>query len=350
MGNLLLSRNDTIFAEDRYFLFLAPFVLWAAARGAVASGEWIAGAGSRGRMMTATVGGVALLTLALALPRLWTPAMLREDWRAASEYVLAYQAASPDLPGAVVAHVDYIHLAPQWYLRRTATQENLPLYYPFGGQLTPEQVDGVIAPPLLGIADAGAATLWLMQSHLEGVDDSRLVESWLNQTYPLVTEQYPTGVKLSGYALQSEFAQLPELTEGAVTPGAELAPGLELAACEIITPRVSATDERMHPPSGWVHVRLWWQATGAIADDYIASVQVVGPEGVWGDRLYRSNETLRRWPTSTWTLGVYWRDEIDVNLNPVTPAGEYPIVVQLHDSQDQPLPASVECGRVFIDN
>ena len=189
-----------------------------------------------------------------------------------------------------------------------------------------------------------------MQSHLEGVDDGRLVEGWLSQHYPLVTEQYPTGVKLSSYALQSEFAALPELSPGAVFPAAELAPGLQLAACEILTPRLSAADERMHPPSGWVHVRLWWQATGAIADDYIASVQMVGPEGVWGDRLHRANETLRRWPTSTWTPGVFWRDEIDVNLNPGTPAGEYPIVVSLRDSQDQSLPVSVECGRVIINN
>jgi hypothetical protein len=216
--------------------------------------------------------------------------------------------------------------------------------------LTPEAVDNVVAPPLLGIADAGAATLWLMQSHLDGVDDERLVEGWLNQAYPLVTEQYPTGVKLSGYALQSQFARLPELASDATVLAAELAPGLQLAACEILTPALSATDERMHPPSGWVHVRLWWQATGAIADDYIASVQMVGPEGVWGDRLYRANETLRRWPTSTWTPGVFWRDEVDVNLNPVTPAGAYPIVVRLRDSQDQPLDATVECGRVQIDN
>ena len=34
VGNLLLARNDSIFAEDRYFLFLGPFVLWAVARGA----------------------------------------------------------------------------------------------------------------------------------------------------------------------------------------------------------------------------------------------------------------------------------------------------------------------------
>ena len=350
IGNLLLSRNATIFAEDRYFLFLAPFVLWAAARGIVASSEWIAGAGRRGRVMVAAVGGAALLLLTLALPRLWTPAMLREDWRAASTYVLDYQSASPGLPAAVVAHVDYIHLAPQWYLRRVTTQEELPLYHPFGGQLAPEQTESVIAPPLLGIVDAGAATLWLMQSHLDGVDDARLVEGWLNQHYPLVTEQYPAGVKLSGYALHSRFDELPELAPGAVYPAAELAPGLELAACELVTPAVSAADERMHPPSGWVHVRLWWRATGPIADDYIASVQMVGPEGVWGDRLYRANETLRRWPTSTWAPGVIWRDEVDVNLNPVTPPGAYPIVVGLRDSQDQPLPATVECGRVLISN
>jgi len=112
---------------------------------------------------------------------------------------------------------------------------------------------------------------------------------------------------------------------------AELAPGLTLAACEILTPVVSAQDEAMHPPSGWVHVRLWWRADGEIDDDYIATVQMVGPEGVWGDRLYRENEALRRSPTTSWETGEVVRDEIDVNLNPVTPPGEYPIVVGVMD-------------------
>ena len=65
---------------------------------------------------------------------------------------------------------------------------------------------------------------------------------------------------------------------------------LRLLACEITTPVIAATDERMHPPSGWVHVRLWWQATGAIDQAYMPGVQMVGPQGVWGDRLYRDNE------------------------------------------------------------
>ena len=42
------------------------------------------------------------------------------------------------------------------------------------------------------------------------------------------------------------------------------------------------------------------------------------------------------------------RDEVDVNLNPVTPPGEYPIVVGLLDGAGQPLAGSVECGRVQV--
>jgi hypothetical protein len=141
---------------------------------------------------------------------------------------------------------------------------------------------------------------------------------------------------------------LPELGASALYPNVELAQGLLLAACEITTPEVAARDERMHPPSGWVHVRLWWQAKGPIDSDYIATVRMVGPEGVWGDRLFRENETLRRWPTSSWQGADFWRDEVDVNLNPLTPAGTYPIVVGVMDAEGQETGQTVECGRVTI--
>jgi 4-amino-4-deoxy-L-arabinose transferase-like glycosyltransferase len=341
VGNLLLARNDTIFAEDRYFLYLAPFALWAIARGAVALG-------TRWRPGGILLGAAAVVLLAAALPRLWSPSMLREDWRAAANYIADYQEASPGLPAAAVAHVDYTRTPLNWYLRKRLTRDQLAVFFPFGGALTPEEVEQVVAPPLRGIEETGVTTLWLTQSHLEGIDDARLVEGWLNAAYPLVTEQYPTGVKLSGYAVQHTFPSLPELQPDAVTPNAELAPGLLLAACEITTPVVAARDERMHPPSGWVHVRLWWQAAGAIDDDYIATVRMVGPEGVWGDRLYRENETLRRWPTSTWQGTDFRRDEVDVNLNPLTPPGTYPIVVGLMDSEGQETGQTVECGRVTI--
>ena len=124
--------------------------------------------------------------------------------------------------------------------------------------------------------------------------------------------------------------------------------GLTLAACELLTPELSARDEVSHPPSGWVHVRLWWRADAPLDDDYIAMAQMVGPEGVWGDRLYRGNEALRRWPTSTWQPGELWRDEVDINLNPVTPPGEYPVLIGVMDGEGQPVGEWVECGRVRV--
>jgi hypothetical protein len=294
------------------------------------------------------LGAAAMLLLAAALPRLWSPATLREDWRAAATYIADYQDASPGLPAAAVAHIDYTRTPLNWYLRQRYDRERLPVYFPFGGALTPDMAEGGVAPPLRGIEESGVATLWLTQSHLEGIDDAHVVEGWLNGAYPLVTEQYPTGVKLSGYAVQSHFAALPPLAADAVQPMAELAPNLFLAACEITTPQVSARNERLHPPSGWVHVRLWWQAAGPVAGDYIATVRMVGPEGVWGDRLYRDNEALRRWPTSTWDHTDFVRDEVDVNLNPVTPPGSYPIVVGLMDAAGAETGGTVECGRVEI--
>ena len=341
IANLLLARSSSIFSEDRYLLFLAPFILTAVAAGAVGLTRYLRPAGW-------TAAAAALLVLAAALPPLWTPARARENWRAAADYIVNYQAQSPNLPGAVVAHVDYTHLPLEWYIRKTLSFDELPVFFPFGGTLTPADIDTQIAPPLNGLVDFGADTLWLTQSHLDGVDDQRLVEQWLTQHFPLITEQYPAGLKLSGYMLQSQFAELPTLSPAAVYPDAELQPGLRLAACEITTPVVAAQDDAMHPPSGWVHVRLWWVATAPLMTDYVATAQVIGPEGVWGDRLHRPTEALRVHPTSTWPLDVWMRDELDINLNPVTPPGDYPVIIGVADATGASVGGTVNCGQVTV--
>jgi hypothetical protein len=148
--------------------------------------------------------------------------------------------------------------------------------------------------------------------------------------------------------LQSRFSALPPLSDAAIYPAVELVPGLELTACEVVTPQVAAQDEQMHPPSGWVHVRLWWRATAPLTDNYIATAEVVGPEGAWGVRLYRDNEALRRWPTGTWQPGDIVRDEVDINLNPVTPAREYPVMIGLMDGAGQALGEHVQCSQVRV--
>ena len=335
IANVLQASNANLFKEDRYFLYLLPFVLWLMAIGIVNLARWRPAAG----WMT---GGLMVLAFAGALPHLWSPAMLREDWRAAATVIADYQDASPALPSAVVAQVDYTHLALDYYLQPRYPFDKLPVYGLFGGVLTLDQMDTVIGPPLSGIETSlGAATVWLTQSHLAGLDDQGLVEQWLAAHYPAITEQYPAGIKLTGYAIRTRFDALPDLASGAIYPDAELAPGLILRACEVMTPVVSATDFRLHPPSGWVHVRLWWQATGSIAEDLRPDVRVQADSGIWGEKLARPNQILDRFPTSTWTVGDIVRDEADINLNPLTPAGTYPVLVSVGGN-------SASCGVVEI--
>lgn len=341
IGGALQATTDTVFAEDRYFLFVAPFVLWAAARGTVALGRF-------GKSLPWLAGGAGALLLASALPVLWMPQMARENWRAAVGELAAHTARSPGLPAAALAHIDYTHMPVEWYLRRDFTFDELPLYFPFGGTLTPDQVESTVAPPLRGIEEAGFATLWLLQSHLEGADESRLVEGWLAGRYPLITEQYPAGIKLSAYAVQSIFDALPPLAPDATRPGTEVAPGVRLVACEVLTPEVAARDAFLHPPSGWVHLRLWWQATGPVAADFRSTAQVVGEQGVWGEALPREGSALQHFPTSTWVEGQFVRDEIDVNLNPETPPGRYAVEAGLLDGAGTPVGESVRCGEVTV--
>lgn len=341
IANVLLSRSGSIFDEDRYLIFLVPFVLWGIARGAVALAD-------RSSWLGWSSAAAAAIVLLLALPILWTPARARENWRSAAQYISDYTNATPGLPASVVPHVDYTYDALAWYLRQGFNEDELPIFALFGGTLTEADVDTVVAPPLNGIVDYGSHTLWLTQSHLAGVDDSAVVENWLNRNFPLITEQYPAGVKLSGYILQGRVPELPPLGPNGRMINAELTPGLLLTACEITTPSVPARDDFMHPPSGWVHVRLWWQATEPLAANYTSSAKVVGPEGVWGDKLPRPTESMRFWPTSTWTPGEFVRDEADINLNPATPARTYPVVIGLIDENGETVGESVECGSVEI--
>jgi len=121
-----------------------------------------------------------------------------------------------------------------------------------------------------------------------------------------------------------------------------------LAACEVIGQPVPAQDSELHPPSGWVHVRLWWQAQQQLAGDYVTTAQVIGPEGVWGDRLYRDGDTKGKWPTSQWLPGEYVREEIDINLNPLTPAGTYSVYVGLSGPDGAETTAPVLCAPVEV--
>lgn len=341
IGGAMLATTASVFGEDRYFLFLAPFVLWGVARGVVALSE----RGKVGLWAGWAAGGALALAMAVALIPLWSPSHARENWRAAVETIVSEHAALPALRTAVISHVDYTSLPAEWYLRQRYSFEELPLYFPFGGVLAAEEVDTVIAPPLAGVESAGFDTLWLLQSHLEGVDDERLVEGWLDARYPLVTEQAPAGIKQSAYATRSMYEALPD---GVAEIGAEVAPGAILAGCEVTTPEVAAREAFVHPPSGWVHVRLWWSADGEIGADYVPQVRVVDEQGVWGEALERDGDAFDFYPTRSWQPGAFLRHEVDVNMNPETPPGEFEVTVALVAPDGGTVGETVVCGRVRV--
>ena len=98
-----------------------------------------------------------------------------------------------------------MHIAFRHYYRGP-----LPIFFPFHDRSSePAQV----SPPLAGMA--GYETIWLVRSHTGTFAPGGLVERWLAERYTLVTEQYPAGVLLKGYAVRVCF---PSLLEGARAP------------------------------------------------------------------------------------------------------------------------------------
>lgn len=329
LGNLLLARDGTVFAETRYFIFLAPAVAVAWARGIDGLWGWRPAAGAAAALALFAV------TL-LALPYVWhsDPAYRREDWRTAAAYLNQYAGFGDQ----VLVHVDYARLPFDRYYTGRA-QVSAPFAVPIANE---DQVEAQI-DPLAGAAD----TLWLVLSHQEGIDPANLVRAWLGGRFPLVTEQYPAGIAVRGYATRY---RLPAVPGTAAVDVPALADGrIRLAGCRLDTNPVPATDEASHPPSGWTHVTLYWQALAPLAQDYQAVVQLVDGQGqVWGAGMERPDSALNFYPTTRWQVGEVVRDDHDVNLNPMVPAGEYQVNVQLRGPGGDLFEPAVSCGNVTV--
>lgn len=336
IGNLLLARDARAFAEPRYWLFLVPFLCltWAAAGVRLIANGWpTSRAVHAGRNLLGGLLLIGLLAASLsALPWNWRPESRREDWRAAADYIARH--AGPD--DAILIHVDYVRRAFLRYYRG-----DLPIFFPFGGRLDDlSQVE----PPLAGMG--GFATIWLVESHLEGVDDGRLVEQWLGQRYPLLTEQFPAGIAVRAYAVRTVVERLPA---DAQPLEMELRPGLTLAGCRLAEAEVRAQDDVYHPPSGWVHVALYWRRTGDPAVDARPRLHLIDAIGqVWGVGLARERSLWGKQPPTRWPTDGLVRDEHDVNLNPATPPGDYRLQVALVGADGQPLGPEATCGAIRV--
>jgi mannosyltransferase len=329
-----LSFRQQIFAVYYLIIIVGPFLLaLAAGIDRLASFTRVAGIVS----LVLVVGGFLY-----GLHFDWSAEYRKEEWRAAARYVTAH-AGSED---AVLCHVNYTRIPFSYYYQGLA-----PVFAPFGGPLAGEEE---VAPLLEGLSDH--RTVWLVQSHIDWGDPGRNVEGWLSARFPLVTEQYPPGVEVKAYATRYRLDEAPSTARvvDAVYDGE-----VRLVACEVDGEVFSASDDTYHPPSGWIHVTLYWQPLMPIPDDCVATVRLIdAAHQVWGGALERPTGTMRFYPTSAWQAGEVVRDDYDVNLNRQTPDGTYDLQVSLLSSAGEPMLPSfgavqgegVIIGQVRISN
>lgn len=312
IGGLLLVLNASVFAETRYYLFLAPAMCLAWAGGLVwLSRKWRAA----GFALTAVWAVVALT----ALPYLWTPESRREEWRGAAQYIAEH--AGPE--DAILIHPAYVRL-PFLYYYPFYFSAHIPVFHPFEGVIADEsQIDA----PLQGLT--GYHTVWLVSAHEAGLDPDRRVRSWFESRYPQVTEQFPAGVTVKGFATQYRFDRLPPR---ALPRDDSFAGGVQLRGYRAHPLTLPAREELYHPPSNWIHVTMYMSAQNPITESLGVTLLMIDHWGqVWGERLYLDGETLNFHPTTAWLPEEIVRLEYDVNLNPATPAGSYFLVLGLID-------------------
>ncbi len=363
IATLLLFRNRVAFFGERYFILILPWLLIAAATGAVYLAarlrtlfglkleirhqspiirHLLPSPPQRGSTRTcggAGVGYSLLLTpysllLALCyllpltftlipLPGQWSPPARKEAWRETVGY-LAIHARPED---AILIHPDWTRYPLQYYFRGPGQT-----YAFFGSVDAGTDLEGP-----LSVISSAHPVVWLVESHTELADPGHRVNAWLAARYPEVTELYPPGlVAVRAYAPGYLSDRLPDCA----TPlTVAFEGGLKLMGYSVPQTQVHATDDLFHPPSGWVHVTLYWTGRAPLAQGYTPFVHLVDDLGqVWGTSLDRPNDAFDFYPPPRWQSGQVVRADFDVNLNPIAPPGRYTLVVGLRDKSGVQVP------------
>jgi mannosyltransferase len=331
MATMLLLRNQVAFFGERYFIVSLPWLLIAVAAGAgnlaTRLGSMVSGADHRSwltrYLLPATCYLLPIAFTALPLPGQWSPPARKEAWRETAGY-LETQARPED---AILIHPDWTRFPLQYYFRGPGQT-----YAVFGSVGDGTDLDG----PLTRISDAHPV-VWMVESHTGLADPEHQANAWLAARYPVVTELYPPGLSaVRAYAPGFLPEQLPDQ---AAPVSAPFEGELRLVGYTLPQTQVRATDDLFHPPSGWVHVTLYWTAQSAPTQNYAPFVHLVDDMGqVWGASLERSNDVFHFYPPTRWEPGQMVRSDFDVNLNPLTPPGSYTLAVGLRDASGGQVP------------
>jgi hypothetical protein len=257
----------------------------------------------------------AVIFLLYSLVLQWRPGFRQEDFRHAAQFVES-QATGDD---SVILHLAWT----QWvFSHYYQGQFSYPL---------PNNVDGntSLGPILDPFLDA--EVLWLVQAGVglagSGGDPHRLVQRWLGERYPVVTEVFPGGIDVRGYATRYRLDSLPE---SAIPLNAVYENGLQLVGYRLAQKEYPVRDRWLHPPSSWVPVTLYWSPQVPLNSGvHISLLLEDEPGNVWGGAISRENGVQMFHPPSDWQTTQIVRWDVDINANAEIPPGGYKLVLRL---------------------
>jgi hypothetical protein len=302
---VILSARNPLFMP-KMLVFASPALMIGVGAGIAVLWRW--------RRPLGILIGIALITLQLyGVGYIWRPGLQKEDWRNAARYIQSHQGAN-DL---IVVHVSHYRLPFIYYF---GDKQNV--IAPFGSRLNNQDE---IESQLKDISKYDS--VWLVQTGEEVADPNRVLQNWLATRYPLATEQFPFSITMKRFVTQPILKGMPPTANKL---GSSFGDSIRLLGYEIDSQKLKATDAWFHPPSNWIHVTLYWSVTGTPKEEFALQVTADDEAGkVWGGKLDRGGSLRSFYPMRSWQPNQIMREDIDLNLNPETPKGEYKIVVRL---------------------
>ncbi len=273
----------------------------------------------------ATIRGVVALLVALLSIRAVTADLdhiVHDDWTAAAAFVETHDQPS-----------DRVIVIPDW------GQEAFRYHYRgeadvFG--VLPAVFEALDLDSILAPLVAGHERVWYVNYQPEVSDPDEFADSWFRAQAVTVTEVFPSGMAVKLYDFAPEDITLPQVAHPLDARFGDIA---ALHGIYLPVTSGSAHDNRLHPPSNWAQVILYWETLQPGAD-FVPRARLTDSFGqVYGGALQRDNDLLHRMPVSTWQPDTLYRTAYDLNINPDTPSGVYNIEVMVLVG-GEPLPAT----------
>ncbi len=297
--------------QTKFFAFIAPLALLILAVGL----RSLAGKALRGGLLLGLVGFGLLGFVYQLQPAAW------EDFPSAARYIET-QGGANDL---IIVMSSYG--GPPFRYHYTGPARVIDPWFGISEDMPLDD--------LFAFVTQGYDTVWLVFYQGEIFDPGGLMDSWFRARYPLRAEVYPNRVVVRAYDLRPMTDDLPAEATPLEARFGDIAALRGYRVAEDVLPR---RENRMHPPSNWVHVTLFLGALQA-DQDFRPQVTLESQAGqVYGGVLARDDDLFVRHPSRTWQPGQVWRYDADLNLNPEIPPGDYKIVLRMMNGAGETLP------------